>query len=200
MEVKVDKEYPVEASPDAAWSVLSDIRALASCMPGAEIVEQIDDNRYKGNIKVKVGPVTASFAGEITVLQVDSAGKSLQLIGKGADKGGSSASMELTATLKPAAPGQAVLLGHADVVVNGKFAQMGSRMLLPVSDMVLAQFATAFSSKAKAVVAQAAPALAAEAATPPAADQAPTALNGLQIVWVVIKSFFAQILGRRVQN
>ena len=54
----------------SAWQVLRDVRAVAGCMPGAAITEQVDPTHYKGNVKVKVGPTTAAFAGDIEVREV----------------------------------------------------------------------------------------------------------------------------------
>ena len=98
MEVKLDKKYPLEGvSVAQAWAVLSDIRATAACMPGAQITEQLDDTHYKGTVKSKVGPAVRVFNGDIEVLGLDPAAMQLQMLGKGADKSGSSASMNLTA-------------------------------------------------------------------------------------------------------
>lgn len=149
MQVTIDKEYPVAASSETAWRLLTNIPELTSCMPGAQITEEIDATHFKGAVKVKVGPAVAAFAGTIEVLAVDAATGTLRMLGKGADKGGSSASMELTATLASAADGQSTLHGKADVIVNGKFAQFGGRMMTSVSDVILGQFAAAFSQKAK---------------------------------------------------
>jgi hypothetical protein len=90
----------------------------------------------------------AAFAGTIEIITLDVATRTLKMMGKGADKGGSSASMELTANLVAAADGSSTLVGHAEVIVNGKFAQFGGRMMTSVSDMILAQFADVFSQKA----------------------------------------------------
>ena len=43
MEVRLDKQYPIDASIEQAWAVLADVRATAACMPGAQITEQLDD-------------------------------------------------------------------------------------------------------------------------------------------------------------
>jgi carbon monoxide dehydrogenase subunit G len=96
MEVVIDKQYPIPASPENCWKVLSNVTELATCMPGAAITEQVDDTHYKGQVKVKVGPATAAFAGNIEVQGIDEALQELRMLGKGADKGGSSASMQLT--------------------------------------------------------------------------------------------------------
>ena len=94
MEVVLDKQYPVEAGLDASWAVLSNMHELATCMPGAQITEDIDATHYKGSVRVKVGPAVAAFAGTIEVLTLDPATRTLKMMGKGADKSGSSASME----------------------------------------------------------------------------------------------------------
>ena len=152
MEVKLDKRYPLDVSLEQAWAVLSDIRATAGCMPGAAITEQLDDTHYKGTVRSKVGPAVMTFGGDIEVLEVNPAEKRLQMLGKGADKSGSSASMNLTAHLEPGeAPGSVVLVGQATVIVSGKLAQFGSRLLVPVSDAMLAQFAGNFQIAAAAV-------------------------------------------------
>lgn len=222
MEVKLDKRYPVAATADQAWSVLSDVRAVAACMPGAQITEQVDPTHYKGSVKSKVGPAVMSFAGDIEVLGLDLQARTLALLGKGADKAGSSASMQLSAGLQPgASAADCVLAGQAVIIVNGKLAQFGSRLLVPVSDALLAQFADNFSRAAAAVpllpptppapapasanepapasASSPAPAPAAAPARAPAPAVAPAAaeLNALALGWTVFKSWLAQIFGRR---
>jgi carbon monoxide dehydrogenase subunit G len=171
MEVKLDKRYPVAASVEQAWAVLADIRATAACMPGAQITEQLDDTHFKGTVKSKIGPASMTFNGDIELQALDAASKTMQMLGKGADKAGSSAQMTLAAGVEAGeAPGTSVLVGQASIVVSGKLAQFGSRLLVPVSDAMLAQFANNFSAAAAAVVV-AAPA-APVAAEAPAAAQA----------------------------
>jgi len=206
MEVKLDKRYPLTVSVEQAWGVLSDVRATAGCMPGAQITEQIDDTHYKGSVKSKVGPAVMSFGGDIEVLGLDAAAHRLQLLGKGADKSGSSASMNLTANIEPGeTPDSSVLVGQATIVVSGKLAQFGSRLLVPVSDAMLSQFADNFRAAAAAVPAPSAPVSASTSAPPPAATApAPPAapkpaneLNALGLMWTVIKTWFAGLFGKK---
>lgn len=152
MEVKLEKRYPLNASVAQAWAVLSDIRATAACMPGATITEQLDDTHFKGTVKSKVGPATMNFGGDIEVLGLDAATYSMQMLGKGADRSGSSASMNLSSQIVAGdSPGTSVLVGNATVVVSGKLAQFGSRLLVPVSEAILGQFAGHFETAAAAV-------------------------------------------------
>jgi carbon monoxide dehydrogenase subunit G len=216
MEVKLDKRYPIPASVDQAWAVLRDIRAVAACMPGAQITEQLDETHFKGTVKSKVGPAVMSFGGDIEVQALDPQARSLQMLGKGADKAGSSASMQLTAHLEAVDSGEdagtSVLVGQATILVSGKLAQFGSRLLVPVSDAMLAQFADNFRKAAAAVVraqAEAATAAATAATAEDAASPKPAAapvpapaaavqeLNALALMWTVFKGWLASLFGKK---
>jgi carbon monoxide dehydrogenase subunit G len=198
MEFKLEKRYPVEVSPEQAWAVLCDVRATAACMPGAQITEQVDDTHYKGTVKSKVGPAVMTFGGEIEVLGIDAAARSMQLLGKGSERGGSSASMNLAAHVEAGqTASSSVLVGVATIIVSGKLAQLGNRLLVPVSDAMLAQFADNFGVAAAAVP----PPAAAGAAPSPAAAPRPAPpvkeLNALALMWTVFKTWLAGLLGKK---
>ncbi|MFO1271554.1 MAG: SRPBCC family protein [Rubrivivax sp.] len=193
MEVKLDKRYPLECSVEQAWAVLSDIRATAACMPGAQITEQIDDTHFKGIVKSKIGPAMMSFNGDIELQGLDPATRMLKMMGKGADKAGSSAQMTLEARVEPEGSG-AALVGQASFVVAGKLAQFGSRLLVPVSDAMLAQFADNFRAAAAAVPAPSAAGAPAPAAAP-AAPRPVKELNALGLRWTVFKGWLARLFG-----
>ena len=212
MEVRIDKRYPLPVSAQAAWCVLRDIHAVAGCMPGAQITEQISDHSYKGVMKVKVGPAQAQFGGTLEVLETDPEGRRMALRGKGADKGGSSASLDLHAVIEADAsdPARSTLHGDARLEVNGKFAQFGARMMGQVSELLLTQFVQNFGTAAQAAQAPAAPAQAAapEQAQPAGPSQqaamagprqrhAASELNGLALAWALFKGWLASLFGRR---
>ena len=228
MEVQLNKIYPLPVSVAQAWAVLGDIRAVAACMPGAQITEQIDDTHYKGTVKTKVGPATMQFGGDIEVQGLDAAAHTLQMLGTGSDKGGSSASMNLKARLEPGAqPGECQLVGEATVIVSGKLAQFGSRLLVPVSDAMLAQFAKNFATAAAAIpqetpsaspmdfaegaatIAASAPPADVAEVLPVAASQMPARaatpasappvqeLNALGLMWTVFKTWWLGLFARK---
>ena len=198
MEVKLEKRYELGVPAQHAWAILSDLESVASCMPGASLGEKTGDNAFKGSVKVKVGPATAQFGGEVETLSMDSANRSLVLKGKGADKGGSSASMELEASIEEA-DGQSVLVGLATVIVNGKFAQFGGRMMVQVSDVILKQFVDNFIGKAQAL--GEAPALGGEDSSYKPAVQTTSEpaneLNGLAIFWALLKGWLGGLFGKK---
>jgi carbon monoxide dehydrogenase subunit G len=210
MEVKLDKQYPLDVDAARAWALLTDLKATASCMPGAEITEQLSATSYKGGVKVKVGPAVAQFGGTVDVIEALPAERKMVLRGKGADKGGSSASMDLTAiiTADPANAAHCVLNGQAAVIVNGKFAQFGGRMMVQVSDMLLAQFVENFrqtaltlpaaeGSPASVTSANASASTSAATAAAPSAPVVAREINGLAIVWALVKSWFGGLLGKK---
>lgn len=198
MEVKLDKQYHLDVDATRAWALLNDLKAVASCMPGAEITEQLSDTSYKGAVKVKVGPAVAQFGGTVDVLEAVTAERKMVLRGKGADKGGSSASMDLTAiiTSDPSNPAHSVLNGQAAVIVNGKFAQFGGRMMVQVSDMLLAQFVENFRQTALTLP-TADGAASTQTATKVSAPAVAREINGLAIFWALVKSWFGGLFSKR---
>jgi len=191
MEVVLDRHYDLDVKPDEAWRVLQDIRAVAACMPGAGITEQVDDTHYRGEMRLKVGPVSATFNGDIEVLGVDAERRELRMTGRGADsKGSSSAGMELTARLEPGDGGGTRLAGHAVISLTGKFASFGGRMLENISDRLLSQFVERLETTVRAG-GQGADAEAARRRL----DEGPQELNALALAWSAIRGFLRRLFG-----
>ena len=94
----------LSASPDVVWAALADLRAVASCLPGAEITT-VDGEAVTGRLRVALGPIRAGFAGQGTVTR-DEATRSGRLSGRGRDTGsGSSVEGEAHYAIHPAAAG-----------------------------------------------------------------------------------------------
>jgi uncharacterized protein len=176
MKVGLEKSYPMPGSADVVWDFLQNIEGVARCMPGAKITERLDDTHFKGTISVKVGPASMAFKGNIEVMGLDEAQRTLRLIGKGSDSSGTSgASLDLTARVEPGATADSSnLIGKSEVSMSGKAAAFGGRMMGTVADQILNQFAGNFAKQVGAIAAQAAApqtaeAQAAEAGPPPVA-------------------------------
>jgi carbon-monoxide dehydrogenase small subunit len=80
---RFEETFTVHASLDEVWTILSDFPVVASCLPGAEIGEY-DSTSVKGRLRVKLGPISAAFAGAATIVR-DEPNKSAQIIGAGSD-------------------------------------------------------------------------------------------------------------------
>ena len=206
MKVDISKSYPLPAPAEVAWAFLRDIESVTACMPGAKIVERIDDQHFKGTVAVRVGPASMAFKGTVEVRDVDAAQRSLRLIGKGTDSTGSSgASMDLQARIEVVDAGNCTLVGNSTVAMSGRAATFGGRMMNSVADQVLTQFADNFALRVAALQAERAPAASAAAASPgnaaPATSAAApqpapgTELNGLALLWGVLKDWLRGLFG-----
>ena len=144
MAVKIEKTFQVSEPIEKVWAFLSDPRKVGTCVPGAQITEQVNDTTYKGAIKVKVGPSVTDFKGELQVLRLDAAAHEIEILGKGQDtKGKGSASMKMTGKLREIAGGTEVS-SEAELNVVGILAQMGSRVINQVNDIMFDQFVSNF--------------------------------------------------------
>jgi carbon monoxide dehydrogenase subunit G len=213
MKVALSKSFPLPVPAATAWLLLQDIEAVARCMPGASITERLDASHYKGTLALKLGPASLSFRGEIEVKELDADRHALHLLGRGTDHTGTSgASMELRAHLEPADGGGCALVGASEVSVSGKAAAFGARLMGPVADQVLQQFAANFAAALQAMpppqpasaavpvsasASDAAPASAAvtAAAAVPVAAAAP--LNGLALAWAVVRDWCRGLFAAR---
>lgn len=226
MKVVLDKVFPLAASAESAWRLMQDIEAVAGCMPGAKITERVDDTHYKGTITVRLGPATMSFKGDIEVLALDAAARSLHLMGKGTDSTGSSAAtMDLSAAVQPSGAA-CELSGKSEVTMSGKAAAIGGRLMGPVSEQLLKQFVANFAARLDSMQALAgaaeqgapdAPDMAdtpdtaatssATAASPPSASTPPSAapppaaeLNGLSFVWAMLRDWLRERFSHRAHG
>ena len=78
--------------------------------------------------------------------------------------------------------------------MHGKAATFGGRMMGSVADQVLNQFAANFSTKVQAMQAQASsPATASAAPAAPAPPAQPSQLNGLALIWAVVKDWLRSL-------
>lgn len=192
MKVQLQKTFAMPASAEATWARLQDIESVAACMPGAKITERIGEGLYKGTVSVRFGPASMSFRGEVQVSAIEPSTRTLRLVGKGTDTTGSSgAAMDLTARVEAVDAASSNLVGTSEVSMSGKAAAFGGRMMNSVADQLLRQFAANFAAQVQAMQAAA-------AATPPApAAQSPTQLNGLALIWAVIKDWLRSLFAAK---
>lgn len=189
----LEKSTFVEASPEEVFTAVNDVERIVTCVPGAAL-DGRDGDTYQGNVKVKVGPISAAYSGTVRFLDVDADKRTLRVQARGSEAGGSGdAEAEVTLGVTERGGG-AVLNIEADLLIRGKIAQFGKAAIGAVSDRLLQQFADnlsrmlregtgaepAAASAAGQVPAQAGPAAAAAAASGPA--PADDELDGLGLL------------------
>jgi carbon-monoxide dehydrogenase small subunit len=63
---KVNASFDVPFGLEAVWTFMSDLKAVASCLPGAQIDSETSE-QVTGNIAIKFGPMAASFKGSAKI-------------------------------------------------------------------------------------------------------------------------------------
>ena len=61
MEIK--GEYKIAAPRDKVFAALNDPAILQACIPGCESLEKTSDTEMKAKVRLRIGPVSASFTG-----------------------------------------------------------------------------------------------------------------------------------------
>ena len=170
-------EHRIEAPREAVWKALNDPEVLKQAIPGCQEIEKVSDTEFTATVKAKVGPVSATFKGAVTLADLDPP-KGYTISGQG--KGGAAGFAKGGAKIRLEEDGAATVLRYdVDAQVGGKLAQIGSRLIDATAKKMADDFFTRFADTA----AGPAPAEAA-AEAPIAAAQAPA--GGVRpLFWVV---------------
>jgi carbon monoxide dehydrogenase subunit G len=176
-------EYHIAAPRDAVWRALNDPAILKQSIPGCEEIQKLSDTEMTARVKARVGPVSATFNGKVTLSDLDPPnGYKISGEGQGGVAGFAKGGADVR--LRPDEAGTGTILNYkVDASVGGKLAQIGSRLIEGTSRQLADQFFTNF---ANLVAAQPA-AAAAPGEAPPATAPAPTPppQRGLKpVVWV----------------
>lgn len=173
----LNNSFEVAADRATAWRVLNDVERIAPCLPGAQL-EEIDGDEFKGNVKVKVGPVTAQYKGKATFIEQNEAEGKVVIKGDGRDsRGAGNASALITATLHEIDATNTRVDVHTDLSITGKVAQFGRGVMADVSGKLMGQFAENLQELLAEESASAAAPVAEAAAETAAADEGPRKVN-----------------------
>lgn len=173
--MKLHNAFTVNVPPERAWEVLTDIPAIAPCLPGAQLTGQ-DGDVYSGKIRVKVGPVKSEFTGTADLIVQDAEARHVEISAKGRDsRGAGNASASITADMEPDGDGTRVVI-DTDLKISGKVAQFGKGTMVEVSEKLIGQFVECVEQTllGEQVVEDVAAASAAEAGDGDAAAPRPT--------------------------
>ncbi|MCZ4561321.1 SRPBCC family protein [Rhodococcus sp. IEGM 1401] len=130
----------IDASAEDVFRLINDVEKVATCVPGAAITGK-DGETYLGGVKVKVGPISASYAGTIRFLEVDAETRTLTLEAKGADSHGNGDAEAQVDLAVEALGDRSRLTLNTDLVISGKIVSFGKGAIVAVSNKVLQQFA-----------------------------------------------------------
>jgi carbon monoxide dehydrogenase subunit G len=131
--------FTVAVPVEQAWQVLLDLERIAPCLPGATLTSHSGDE-FAGTVRVKLGPVTMTFAGQGRFLEKDEQARRIVIEASGKErKGGGSARATVRSSLRGEGDSTVVDV-HTDMVITGRAAQFGRGMIAEVSTRLLGQF------------------------------------------------------------
>lgn len=137
----IKNDFEVAEPVEKVWQFFEDIPQVARCLPGAELTEDLGEEKYKGRVAVRMGPVRLQFAGTAEITERDEAAKRVVVHAAGAEeKGRGQASMVVTATLARAGRGTRVDVTQ-DLQLAGAAAQYGRGMISDVTSVLMNDFA-----------------------------------------------------------
>jgi uncharacterized protein len=195
--MKLENSFEVPSSKQAAWELLMDIARVVPCMPGAQLTETVSDSAWKADMNVKLGPISLTFATDITRDGVDESGSSVVLNAKAREKRGRGGAQAAIQSSLSDVPGGTRVDIVTDLTLSGAVAQYGRGIVQDVSGQLVARFADCL----KAQLAAAEPEAEAEAAVAAVAaqEQAAKPVSGLSLgmgaMWRSVTRFFKGLFG-----
>jgi carbon monoxide dehydrogenase subunit G len=137
----LEHSFTIPVPPEQAWQILLDVERVAPCMPGAT-VDKVDGDAISGKVKVKVGPVSLTYAGSAHFTEKDEKTRTVVLDASGKEtRGSGTAAAKVTSSLQDEG-GQTRVVVRTSMTVTGRPAQFGRGVIAEVGGRIIEKFAT----------------------------------------------------------
>ena len=149
--MNVAGEHTFDAPQEMVWAALQDPLVLGAILPGGEGIAAVGENEFKGNLKVKVGPVQGAFSGHIQLSNVVAPESyDISVDGKGAP-----GFVKANGGLKLTAQGeQTHMVYQGTAQVGGRLASVGQRLIESSAKAIIHQSLLALNEYLKVQMAQ----------------------------------------------
>jgi carbon monoxide dehydrogenase subunit G len=145
--MQLENRFGVPASPEAAWALLNDLPAVLPCMPGAELLEVVESDRWKARLQVRLGPISLQFLADLSRETTDPEHRRAVLSVKAREaKGRGTAHATITSLVEEADAGSNVSI-VTDLELRGPLTQYGRVVVAPVAERLTKQFAACITMK-----------------------------------------------------
>lgn len=142
--MEMNGSHVIPASREKVWEALNDPDVLAACIPGCKELEKKSDTEMSATVVAKVGPVKATFKGEVTLKNLNPP-DSYSIVGEG--KGGIAGFAKGGADVTLSDADQGTKLDYkVDAKVGGKLAALGSRLIDSTAKKLAGEFFDNFSN------------------------------------------------------
>ncbi|GAB4512519.1 MAG: hypothetical protein Tsb0019_09250 [Roseibium sp.] len=167
----------IAAPREKVWEALNDPEVLKAAIPGCEELIKHSDTELEAKVKLKVGPVKATFGGKVTLEDLDPP-NGYTITGEGSGGVAGFARGGAKVNLEEDGPEATILSYEVDAKVGGKLAQLGARLIDSTAKRLAGEFFAAFAE-------QVAPGSAAEQSEAPAEEtEGETTPDGQKKGWL----------------
>jgi carbon monoxide dehydrogenase subunit G len=139
--MEFENTFSVTAPIDEVFDALMDVERIAPCMPGAQVLERTSDDAYKVGIKVKVGPVTMNYRGNVEIVDRDPTAHTATMTVKAQETRGQGTASAQVGMRLAQEDGATQGTMSSEVRLSGKAASMGRGIIQDVSARLVDQFA-----------------------------------------------------------
>ena len=184
--MQFENRFDVDAPLDDVWQAVLDVERVAPTVPGAKVLERTSDTAYKVAIKVKVGPMSMTYKGDVEIVERDDAQHRAVMRARAKEsRGQGTADADVTMVLN-GENGHTHAEIKTDVDLSGKVATMGQGVLQDVSGRLVETFAKNLADMLEGKPAEPEQPAAASATTsatppPPKAEPAPEQEDALDL-------------------
>lgn len=170
--MQIDGQFPVSAPPQVLMKHLFDARLMASCLPGCESLERLDDDRYRAVLAVALAGVKARFDLQVQITRRDEL--NVWSVTRGEEGGQASTLAANSQVSLTAAPDGTLVSYRSEVDVTGRLGRFALGMMKKKAQSLGDEFAANLQT---ALTQLEAPAAASQAAPPASAMSAPTVVQ-----------------------
>jgi carbon monoxide dehydrogenase subunit G len=145
--VKLEHSFELPAPLETVWSLLLDVERLAPCLPGGEVTERIGDARYTATVRVKIGPMTLAYSGEVEIAEADEAARRSVMLARATEtRGHGTAEATITTSLR--ANGAATRAEiETQLELTGRAGRLADGVVDEVAQQVMGEFAACLSKR-----------------------------------------------------
>ena len=181
----LNQQFSVAHPPEQVFAMFDDIATIAACLPGASLTASLKPERVEGAIRVRIGPIAATFLGAARV-ERNPADMSGRIVGIGNDRRSRSSTQgEIRYRLVPIEQGTRVDLSIG-YTLTGMLAQVGRPGLVrDLAARLIAEFAGNLDRRLSG--------------TSPG-DATAAELNGIALVFSLLRARVARWFGRFASN
>jgi uncharacterized protein len=166
--------FEVAAPIDRVWETMLDVERVAPAVPGAQVLEKTGDDAYKVGIKVKLGPMTMQYRGDMEIVERDDAAhRAVMRVRAKEARGQGTADASSTMELR-GEDGRTAATIATEVRLSGRAASMGRGIVEDVSRRLVDQFAENLAEMVEGGGGDKPPADKGPTYEAPPADKAPT--------------------------